>query len=96
MKEVLEIEKRSVKHMKLRMPLFFFSVYIIYSFNDKLLLKWLHNSGLRTLIYGLLLFVAFFIIEKSGAANKKVSLPIGIFVMILGFLLIISITLIMD
>lgn len=75
--------------MKLRIPLYFFFSCLITIFSDKFLIDWIHSHYIKSIIYGLLIGFSFFLIEKSGAAIKQVSIFIGILLILISFALII-------
>ncbi len=75
--------------MKLRIPLYCVCACLLTIFSDKLLIHWIHNSIMKSILYGLLVGFSFFLIEKSGAANRQRSKPIGIFMILVSFSLIV-------
>ncbi|SFE62870.1 hypothetical protein SAMN05216378_3783 [Paenibacillus catalpae] len=69
--------------MKLRIPLYFTCACMISLFSNTLIEKWVPD--LKPLIFGILLGLSFFVVEKSGKSNKQVSKPLSILIIGLVF-----------
>ncbi|GLX66543.1 hypothetical protein MU1_08870 [Paenibacillus glycanilyticus] len=71
--------------MELKIPLFVFCACLISVFSDKLLVKWIPSSDMKSIVFGLLIGLAIFSVQKSRAARIKISIPFGVFVIVAGF-----------
>jgi hypothetical protein len=70
--------------MKLRFPLYFLSICLLSIFSDQFIIKWVPNLYMKSIIFGLGVGFAFYIIGKSGLSAKRISTPLGILISILG------------
>ncbi|SFT08590.1 hypothetical protein [Paenibacillus sp. BC26] len=71
--------------MKLRFPLYVASTCLLSIFADKYILQWVGIADVKSIIFGLIVGVAFLIIEKSGLAVKRISVTLGIAMIVMGF-----------
>ncbi|SDX07056.1 hypothetical protein SAMN05518855_1008151 [Paenibacillus sp. CF384] len=69
--------------MKLRIPLYLAATCLISIFADRYVLNWVGSADVKSIIFGLLVGVAFLVLEKSRLAGKCVSIPSGIVIIML-------------